>query len=60
MGDLAEARGSNEPASVDSRRRLGESGLHAHPLSVGRFILGVLVGIVIVIVILVQCTRAIF
>jgi hypothetical protein len=29
-------------------------------MAVGRFILGVLIGIVIVIVLLVQCTRAIF
>jgi hypothetical protein len=33
-------------------------GRHSHV--VGKFIIGILVGIVIVIVVLVQCTRAIF
>jgi hypothetical protein len=41
-------------AALATRRRSSESG------AVGKFIIGILVGIVIVIVVLVQCTRAIF
>jgi hypothetical protein len=50
----------NEAESGSASRGLSDLAAGRQHQPVGKFLIGVLIGIVLVIVILVQCTRAIF